>query len=67
VAGEAAWLVNPESTEELANALVELTRNPDRRAALSRLGLQRAAQFSWDQAVEQTWQVYRELLNTMPD
>ena len=67
VAGDAAWLVNPENTEELANALVELTRNPDRRAELSRLGLRRAAQFSWDQAVEQTWQVYCELLNTMLD
>jgi glycosyltransferase involved in cell wall biosynthesis len=67
VAGDAAWLVNPEYTDELANALVELTRSPDRRAELSRLGLRRAAQFSWDQAVEQTWQVYRELLNTMLD
>jgi glycosyltransferase involved in cell wall biosynthesis len=67
VAGDAAWLVNPEYTEELANALVELTRNPDRRAELSRLGLQRAAQFSWEHTVERTWQVYGELLNTMPD
>ena len=67
VAGDAAWLVNPEYTDELANALVELTRSPDRRAELSRLGLRRAAQFSWNQAVEQTWQVYRELLNTMLD
>lgn len=67
VAGEAAWLVNPEHTEELANALAELTRNPDRRAELSRLGLQRASQFSWDLAVERTWQVYSELLNTIPD
>ena len=63
VAGEAAWLVNPEHTEELANALIELSHNPERRAELSRLGLQRASQFSWDHAVEQTWQVYRELLN----
>jgi glycosyltransferase involved in cell wall biosynthesis len=67
VAGEAAWLVNPECTDELANALAELTRNPERRAELARLGILRASEFSWDRAVEQTWQVYRELLNTMPD
>jgi len=67
VAGKAAWLVNPEYTEELANALVELTRNPDRRAELSDLGLRRASQFSWGHAVEQTWQVYGELLDTMRD
>jgi glycosyltransferase involved in cell wall biosynthesis len=63
VAGEAAWLVNPESTDDIASALAELTRNPERRAELARLGLHRASQFSWDYAVEQTWQVYRELLN----
>jgi len=67
VAGNAAWLVNPEHTEALANALVELTRNPDRRAELSRLGLRRASEFSWDFAVEQTWKVYGELMDIGPD
>lgn len=67
VAGDAAWLVNPEDTEELTGALVDLTRNPDRRAQLSRRGLHRAAQFSWDAAVEETWQVYLELFDGAPD
>ena len=38
VAGDAAWLVDPEDTEELAAALVALTREPERRADLSRRG-----------------------------
>jgi glycosyltransferase involved in cell wall biosynthesis len=61
VAGDAAWLVNPEDAEELGSALLALTRDPDRRAELSRRGLERAAQFTWGEAVEKTWQVYREL------
>jgi glycosyltransferase involved in cell wall biosynthesis len=64
VAGDAAWLVNPEDAEELGSALLALTRDPDRRAELSRRGLERAAQFTWGEAVEKTWQVYRELADS---
>ena len=67
VAGNAAWLVDPEDTAELAGALVALTRDPDRRAALSRSGIERAAQFTWTEAADKTWQVYRELMASRPD
>jgi glycosyltransferase involved in cell wall biosynthesis len=67
VAGDAAWLVNPEDTEELAAALVALTRDAGRRADLSRRGLAQAAKFTWGDAVEKTWQVYRELAGGKPD
>jgi glycosyltransferase involved in cell wall biosynthesis len=67
VAGDAAWLVDPEDTEELAGALMALTRDPERRADLSRRGLERAAKFTWAEAVEKTWQVYRELADGRPD
>jgi glycosyltransferase involved in cell wall biosynthesis len=67
VAGDAAWLVDPEDTEELAGALVALTRDQERRADLSRRGLARAAEFTWADAVEKTWQVYRELADGRPD
>ena len=61
VAGEAAWLVDPEDSAELSTALVELTRDPARRADLAARGLRRATEFTWAGAVEKTWQVYREL------
>lgn len=67
VAGEAAWLVDPENSGELTDALVELTRNPQRREELSRHGLRRAAQFSWEEAVKKTWQVYREMAGDQRD
>jgi glycosyltransferase involved in cell wall biosynthesis len=66
VAGDAAWLVNPEDTEELAGALVALTQDRERCLDLSRRGLERAARFTWAEAVEKTWQVYRESADGRP-
>jgi glycosyltransferase involved in cell wall biosynthesis len=63
VASDAAWLVDPEDIGGLTSALSELAENPARRAELSRRGLERAAKFTWAQAVEKSWQVYRELLD----
>jgi glycosyltransferase involved in cell wall biosynthesis len=62
VAGDAALLVNPQSTGELAQALRDLTRNDALREDLARRGAERARLFSWEKAVAETWTVYRELL-----
>jgi len=62
VAGEAALLVNPEDTEELAAALRRLTREDELRLQLVRLGTLRARLFTWDRAVRETWDVYRRVL-----
>ena len=62
VAGNAALLVDPERTEELAGALLELSRNEDLRANLITLGQARAGLFSWQKAVQETWLVYRSVL-----
>jgi len=43
-----------------------LTRDPQRRAELVRLGLVQAAKFTWAEAVAKTWQVYRELAAGAP-
>lgn len=61
VAGDAAWLVDPNNSGEIADALQQLTRDPEKRAAMGRRGLLRISQFSWRKAVEETWQVYGEL------
>jgi glycosyltransferase involved in cell wall biosynthesis len=62
VAGDAALLVDPESTEELARALRDLTQDEELRSKLASLGRDRTRLFTWEKAVEQTWKVYRELL-----
>ena len=61
VAGDAALLVNPESVEQLAEALRRMVTDAVLREDLARKGLARAAAFTWPKAVEKTWSVYREL------
>jgi glycosyltransferase involved in cell wall biosynthesis len=62
VAGDAALLVNPEDTEALGAALLALVQDVELRNRLSDRGRQRAAQFTWEKAVERTWGIYRDLL-----
>jgi glycosyltransferase involved in cell wall biosynthesis len=62
VAGGAALLVNPESVEELAEALSKMIADEQLREDLKQMGLARAAEFTWPKALEQTWNVYQELL-----
>jgi glycosyltransferase involved in cell wall biosynthesis len=62
VTGDAACLVDPEDTEALRQALRQLVEDEDLRHDLARRGRTRARLFSWDNAVRETWEVYREVL-----
>lgn len=62
VAGEAAWLVEPEDTEALAQALRSMTERPELREAMAQRGVLRARRFTWEKAVRETWDVYEEVL-----
>jgi glycosyltransferase involved in cell wall biosynthesis len=61
VAGDAALLVNPEETDEIAAALLRLASDPAVRDDLARRGRERASQFTWESALDKTWGVYEEL------
>ena len=62
VAGDAALLVHPEDTEEIAAALLRLAADPGIRDDLARRGRERALQFPWEASLKKTWDVYRELI-----
>ncbi len=62
VAGDAAILVDPMSTEEIAAALKRLITDQDFRKELSQKGLKHASAYTWSEAASRTWEVYRELL-----
>jgi len=62
VAGDAAILINPESTDELTAAINQLATDDQLREDLKLKGLARVQQCCWEKAVSQTWNVYRELL-----
>lgn len=61
VAGDAALLFDPRRPEELAEAILAVTGNPDLRRDYARRGLDRARQFSWERTARQTLEVFREL------
>jgi glycosyltransferase involved in cell wall biosynthesis len=57
VAGDAAVLVDPQSTEAIADGLLAAMGNAQQ---LSQAGLARAQQFTWDKTVQQTLQVLEQ-------
>ena len=61
VAGDAAILVNPHDSEELAHAMVHVLQDSGLRAALRTKGFERARRFTWERAARQTLAVYREV------
>jgi glycosyltransferase involved in cell wall biosynthesis len=57
VAGDAAILVDPTDRDEWTRALGDVLRSPARLAELSRRGIKRAADFSWERTAQLTAQV----------
>jgi glycosyltransferase involved in cell wall biosynthesis len=61
-AGGAAWLIDPEDTQALGDALRQLCEDASLRQQYQARGLARVADCSWQNAVDATWRVYQELL-----
>jgi glycosyltransferase involved in cell wall biosynthesis len=62
VAGDAALLIDPENLDSLTDGLQRVTDDASLRAQLTKRGFERARLFSWEKAVAETWNVYREVL-----
>jgi glycosyltransferase involved in cell wall biosynthesis len=62
VAGGAALLIDPADAGSIAEGLRRLAVDTALREQLTRAGLARAQDFSWEKSVEATWKVYGELL-----
>ena len=62
VAGDAALLFDPDSTEEIAGAIRSLIGDQKLRARLAEAGRNRAAQFSWERTARGTLETYRRAL-----
>ena len=61
IAEDAALLVNPEDTDEIASVLRRLMDDSELRATLAQLGQARAQLYPWERSVKETYAVYREL------
>jgi glycosyltransferase involved in cell wall biosynthesis len=64
VAGDAALLVDPEDAEAMAGALKSMASDERLRDDLAARGLTRARLFTWERAVQGTWQVYEKVLGS---
>jgi len=62
VAGGAALLVNPESIDDIAQALRRVANDPNEAASMRQKGLARTASFSWKKYAEVHLETYREIL-----
>ncbi len=62
VAGDAALLVDPLSQSELADAIFRLAGDPELRNTMLLKGIKRAAHFSWQKTVDETFSVYEKIL-----
>jgi glycosyltransferase involved in cell wall biosynthesis len=58
VADSAAILFDPNSDDEIVLALRDLLLNPELRQRMERLGMQRAATFSWESTAGKTLDLY---------
>lgn len=63
IAGDAALLVNPYSTDEIAKAMEIIIENQNIRNELINKGKIQAKKFSWDKTVDTIINLYEELLN----
>ena len=59
VVGDAGVLLDPDDQDGLCQAMLGLSRDPARRAAMAGRSLERASRFSWEENVRQTVEVYR--------
>jgi glycosyltransferase involved in cell wall biosynthesis len=62
VAGDAAVFFDPESTDEIAEAVTAILANPGLAADLAEKGRKRAALFTWRRAAEETLATFERAL-----
>lgn len=61
IADGAVETIDPLQTESIADALVRLSRDAERRRELGQRGHQRAQEFSWTRAARETLALYRDV------
>jgi len=62
VAGEAAYLVDPYSPENMAEGINRVLTDDHLREDLKIRGLDRARQFSWTRSARETWEVLKSIM-----
>jgi glycosyltransferase involved in cell wall biosynthesis len=61
VAGDAALLIDPHNTSELATAITTLLGNEQRREELRQKGYQRAREYTWEVSAQKMLSIYQQV------
>jgi len=61
VADGAGLLFNPHSIDDIKRSMTDILLDAELRGRMERLGIQRAAQFSWQRSARETLSVYEEV------
>jgi glycosyltransferase involved in cell wall biosynthesis len=64
VGGEAALYGSPHEPRELADAVRSVTSSPENAARLRERGRARAAAFTWERAIDQYGELYRQIADS---
>ena len=64
IAGDAAYLVNPEKPSEICGAILTLLSDEKMCLQLKEKGYKNATRFSWKIAAEKTLDIYKEIAST---
>lgn len=62
IAGDAAYLVNPLSVNEITEAMIKVFQDEKYRHELIEKGLVRAEKYSWDKSAEKFWEAFEKML-----
>ncbi len=62
VGGDAALLIDPKSTADLAAALSRVLLSPDLRKTMSAKGIARASQYRWVACASKSWRFFERLI-----
>ncbi len=65
VAGDAALLVDPNSVEQISDAMTQLATNENLRQKLIAKGREQRKLFSWDQTAERLWDCVMKSVNQL--
>ncbi len=66
IAGDAALLVDPCDTLQIAGSIVMLANMPELRNSLAQKGLEQARKYDWARTAEETLSVYRHVTTIAP-
>lgn len=65
VAGDAALLVDPNSVEQISDAMTQLATNENMRQELIQKGREQRTKFIWDQTAERLWDCVMKSVNQL--